>query len=154
MRKLLLLAAAVIAVGVVPSVVTTQIARAATGTTVTVTPVRPYQPGDLVWLTTPPRSGDVSTMATGCERVPASGYIRTNVYADSNAHYANFWQWGAASSGQAYNWWVKRSDNSNWASGSSSGGAGQASGGANILYWKVQNKGATPQAWNVCYDVL
>lgn len=150
MRKFLLLAGAAMAVWAVPGMAAES---APTGSLkVTVTPVRPYQPGDYVWLTTPPRS-EVGAMATGCERVPASGYISTNVYADSNAHYANFWQWGAASSGQSFNWWVKRTDNSNWASGSSSGGSGQASGAANILYWKVQNKGATPQAWNVCYDV-
>lgn len=153
MRKLVLLGVALAAAVSAPAL--TAGPASPSTVTVTVTPVRPYQPGDFVWLTTPPRAAnDVGTLATGCERVPASGYIGTNVYADSNAHYANFWQWGAASSGQAFNWWVKRTDNSNWASGSSSGGGGQASGGANILYWKVQNKGATPQAWNVCYDVL
>lgn len=154
MRKYLLIAMA-FAVAVTPTGVAAEPELAEEGgVVVTVTPVRPYQPGDLVWSTTPPTAQSVGALATGCERVPATGYVSTNVYADSNAHYANFWQWGGASSGQPFNWYVKRTDNTTVASGSSSGGSGQSSVAANVLYWKVQNRGSSPQAWNVCYDVL
>jgi hypothetical protein len=86
--------------------------------------------------------------------VPASGYISTGVYASSSSQYSNYWSWGAASSGQPFNWYVKRNDESNADSGSSSGGGGSSSLASNVYHWKVQNQGGTPQAWNVCWDVL
>lgn len=154
MRKYLLVAVA-FAVAVTPAGVAAKPEPAEGAVVVTVTSVRPYQPGDRVWLTPPPPPAQSAGLfATGCERVPATGYIGTNVYADSNAHYANFWQWGGASSGQPFYWYVKRTDNTTVDNGSSSGGSGQSSVAANVLYWKVQNKGSSPQAWNVCYDVL
>lgn len=121
-----------------------------------VEPVRPYQPGDHVWLSAPPpvTIASEALLSSGCQRVPATGYIGTNVYADSSAQYSNFWYWGAASSGQPFYWYVKRNDNSNADSGYSNGGNGSSSVGANIYHWKVQNKGSSPQAWNVCWDVL
>ena len=153
MRNLALIAVTLAAVGVVAPAGGADTSGGAV--VVTVLPVRPYQPGDHVWLTTPPTGVATAAMfATGCERVPASGYIGTNVYANSNAHYVNFWEWGSASSSQPYYWYVKRTDNTNVDSGYSNGGGGQSLVGANVLYWKVQNKGATPQAWNVCYDVV
>lgn len=158
MRKTIWAVAAIMAAAttLAPPIGSAEVGEAAGRTVgITVTPVRPYQPGDQVWLTTPPVStSGVQPMASGCERVPATGYIGTNVYASSGTHYANFWQWGSASSGQPFNWYVKRTDGSNVASGSSDGGGGQTQVGANNLYWKVQNRGSTPQAWNVCYDVL
>lgn len=119
-------------------------------------PVRPYQPGDFVWTTSPPvaQLGPASLLSSGCQRVPASGYIGTGVYASSSSQYSNHWSWGAASSGQPFNWYVKRNDESNADSGYSGGSGGSSSVGANIYHWKVQNQGATPQAWNVCWDVL
>lgn len=55
------------------------------GQAVTVEPVRPYRPGDKVWLTSPPVTElrVTSMSAADCQRVPATGYIGTNVYADS-----------------------------------------------------------------------
>jgi hypothetical protein len=119
-------------------------------------PVRPYQPGDLVWTTSPPLAEIVPTalLSSGCQRVPATGYIGTGVYASSSSQYSNYWSWGAASSGQPFNWYVKRGDESNADSGYSGGGGGSSSLAANVYHWKVQNQGGTPQAWNVCWDVL
>lgn len=119
-------------------------------------PVRPYQPGDLVWTTSPPVA-DVQThglLSSGCQRVPASGYIGTGVYASSSSQYSNHWSWGAASSGQPFSWFVKRGDESNADSGSSGGGGGSSSLASNVYHWKVQNQGSSPQAWNVCWDTL
>lgn len=125
------------------------------GQAVAVEPVRPYQPGDKVWLSPPPVTELEATTASagGCERVPSTGYIGTNVYADSVSQYSNYWSWGGSSSGQPFYWYVKRNDNSNADSGYSSGGDGSSSIGANIYHWKVQNQGSTPQAWNVCWEV-
>jgi hypothetical protein len=117
-------------------------------------PVRPYQPGDFVWTTSPPVAQlELQVLSSGCQRVPASGYIGSGVYASSSSQYSNFWSWGAASSGQPFHWYVKRTNGTNAANGSSSGGGGSASVGANTYYWKVQNQGSTPQAWNVCWDL-
>ena len=121
----------------------------------TVTPVRPYRPGDYVWTTTPPppSSSSFGMMDVGCDRVPATGYISTNVYADSGAHYANLWWWGAGSSGEEYYWYVKKTDGTTQTWGNTSD-ADSSPVPANIYRWKVQNKGVTPQAWNVCFDVV
>ena len=124
------------------------------GGLLTVEPVRPYRSGDLVWMSSPPVTQVVTPLSSGCQRVPATGYIGTNVYADSTSEYSNYWSWGAASSGQPFYWYVKRSDESNAAGGYSTGGGGSSSIAANVYHWKVQNKGSTPQAWNVCWDVL
>jgi hypothetical protein len=121
---------------------------------VTVEPVRPYRSGDLVWMSSPPVAQLVTPLSSGCQRVPATGYIGTNVYADSTSEYSNYWSWGSASSGQPFYWYVKRSDESNASNGYSTGGGGSSSIAANVYHWKVQNKGSTPQAWNVCWDVL
>lgn len=119
----------------------------------TVTPIRPYQPGDIVWTSSPPPPPlSADSMDVGCDRVPATGYIGTNVYADSGAHYANFWNWGPGSSGEAYYWYIKKTDGTTQTNGYGSGGD-SASVPANIYRWKVQNKGAYPQAWQVCFDV-
>ena len=121
--------------------------------TTTVTPVRPYRAGDKVWLTAPPIGSGIGTLANGCQRVPGTGYIGTNVYADSSAEYANFWRWSDSSSTQPFFWYLKRTDNSNADSGYSTGGGGSRTLAANVYYFKVQNKGSSPQAWNVCYEV-
>jgi hypothetical protein len=140
------------------AILNSDLARAAQSdqTRTWIEPVRPYQPGDLVWTTSPPVTeiGAESLLSSGCQRVPASGYIGTGVYASSSSQYSNYWSWGAASSGQPFNWYVKRNDESNAASGSSSGGGGSSSLASNVYHWKVQNQGGTPQAWNVCWDVL
>ncbi|HEY6617710.1 MAG TPA: hypothetical protein VIZ32_24455 [Vicinamibacterales bacterium] len=120
----------------------------------TITPVRPYRSGDYVWKTSPPApiSGGATTMDVGCDRVPANGYIGTNVYADSGAHYANYWYWGSGSSGEPYYWYVKKADGTTQSWGYTAS-AGSSSVPANVYRWKVQNQGSTPQAWNVCFDV-
>jgi hypothetical protein len=115
--------------------------------------VRPFQSGDLIWATSPPIALPVSA-SSGCQRVPTSGYLGTGVYASSSSQYANHWSWGAASSGQPFSWFVKRTDESNADGGSSGGGGGSSQVAANVYHWKVQNQGPTPQAWNVCWDVL
>jgi hypothetical protein len=120
---------------------------------VTVSPVRPYRPGDDVWLTTPPTASGVGTLANGCERVPLTGYIGFNVYADSSAQYANYWAWSDSSSAQPFYWYLKRTNNTNADYGYSTGAGGSRTLAANIYYFKVQNKGSAPQAWNVCYEV-
>lgn len=86
--------------------------------------------------------------------MPSSGYISPGVYAASPSAYSNYWSWSGASSGQPFYWYVKRRDDSNADSGYSGGGGGSSSIGANVYHWKVQNQGSTPQAWNVCWDVL
>lgn len=130
---------------------------------VTVTPVSPYQPGDLVWNSTPPTNtsslsnpfSTVTPMASGCERVPSSGYISTGVYANSSAEYANDWNWSAGSSSEPFYWYVKKTDGTTYTNGYSAGGGGDTGTiAANTYTWKVQNAGATPQAWNVCFDVV
>lgn len=120
-----------------------------------IAPVRPYQPGDFVWTTSPPfvQMEADALLSSGCQCVPASGYLGTGVYASSSSQYSNYWSWGAASSGQPFHWYVKRNDESNADSGSSGGGGGSSSVGANTYHWKVQNQGSTPQAWNVCWDL-
>jgi hypothetical protein len=120
--------------------------------TVTVTPVRPWHPGDQVWTTSPPPSG-LSVTATGCQRVPSSGYIGHLAYAQTSVEYSNYWDWSVASSAESFSWYVKTSGGTIVSHGTSSGGAGSASVGANILYWQVQNTGVDPQAWTVCFDV-
>jgi hypothetical protein len=119
---------------------------------ITVTPVRPYRPGDKVWLQAPP-AAEFGALATGCQRLPTTGYIGTNVYANSTAQYANYWEWSNSSSAQPFFWYIKRTDDSNADSGSSTGAGSSRTLGANVYYFKVQNKGSSPQAWNVCYDV-
>lgn len=144
----------VLAAGVASS----DVARAADSRVahVRVEPVRPYQPGDLVWTMSPPvtQIETESLLSSGCQRVPASGYVGTGVYASSSSQYSNYWSWGAASSGQPFAWFVKRSDESNADSGASGGGGGSSSLASNVYHWKVQNQGSSPQAWNVCWDVL
>ena len=153
-----LVAAALAALAAVPAVGAADTGRTSALSSslvpaVAVQPVRPYQPGDKVWLTSPPVT-ELELMSAGdCERVPSTGYIGTNVYADSVSQYSNYWSWGSSSSGQPFYWYVKRNDNSNADSGYSGGGGGSSSIGANIYHWKVQNQGAAPQAWNVCWDV-
>lgn len=121
----------------------------------TIEPVRPYRPGDQVWLSAPPVAHVSAISSTsGCQRVPSTGYIGTNVYADSTSESANYWSWGSASSGQPFYWYVKRADNTNADSGYSAGGGGSSSITASTYHWKVQNKGSTPQAWNVCWDMF
>lgn len=117
-------------------------------------PVRPYQPGDLVWSETPPAQLAASVPdATGCQRVPASGYIGKGVFTQTTFEYANYWSWSDASSYQSFTWYVKKTDGTTQAYATSSGGGGAWNGGANIYQRKVQNHGSTPQAWTVCYDV-
>ncbi len=119
---------------------------------VTVTPVKPYQPGDKVWTTNASVPKPASPDASGCQRVPSSGYIGTNVYASTTDEYATNWQWSASSSGEPFYWYIKHTDGSNQDYGYSSGGAGSDTVAGNIYYWEVQNKGADAQAWNVCYS--
>jgi hypothetical protein len=121
--------------------------------TITVTPVRPYQPGDPVWMTTPPAPTGPSIQAAGCQRVPSSGYIGSHVYASSTVQYSNYWSWSTSSSLEPFSWYVKTTSGTIVASGSSGGAGGSSSVAVNNLYWQVQNTGATPQAWTVCSDI-
>lgn len=118
-----------------------------------VTPVRAYQPGDKVWTSAaqvpPPAQPD----ANGCERVPSSGYIGHDVYAQSSLEYSNYWYWSGGSSNESFSWYIKHADGSIEAHGASPGGGGSQSVGANNYYWQVQNTGSDAQAWNVCYEV-
>lgn len=114
-------------------------------------PVRPYRVGDKVWLTTPPSVQ--LPLATGCQRVPATGYIGQGVFSQTTFEYTNYWSWSDSSSGQSFTWYIKKTDGSTQAYASSFGGGGSWSGPANVYQWKVQNNGSAPQAWNVCYDV-
>lgn len=116
-----------------------------------VKPVRPYQPGDKVWYTTPPVTTAPGIFST-CERVPSSGYIGQGVFASSGSHVSSSWSWSGGSSSQAFTWYVKLPNETTADWGSSSGGGGNTSLGANTYHWKVQNNGSTPQAWTVCYS--
>lgn len=119
---------------------------------VTITSVRPYQLGDKVWTTNASVPAPTIPNASGCQRVPSSGYISTNVYASTTDEYATSWNWSASSSNEPFYWYIKHTDGSNQAYGYSSGGGGSDSVPGNVYYWEVQNKGADPQAWNVCYS--
>lgn len=113
--------------------------------------VEPYRPGDKVWLRSPPPA-EVGVLGSGCQRVPASGYIGQYVYAQTTAQYSNYWSWSASSASQPFHWYVFTSGGVLKADGGSSGGGGSVTVPANIHYWKVQNLGSTPQAWNVCWS--
>lgn len=134
---------------IVAVLVPAAVAKPAAELTISITPVRPYQPGDKVWWTTPPVGPTTRSL---CERVPSSGYIGQGVFASSAAHFSTSWNWSAASSGQPFTWYLKRPDESNADWGSSGGGGGSTSASANTYHWKVQNNGSTPQAWTVCYS--
>jgi hypothetical protein len=117
------------------------------------TPVRAYQPGDKVWTSNaqvpPPARPD----ADGCQRVPSSGYIGYDVYGQTSLEYSNYWYWSGSSSNESFSWYIKHNDGSIEAHGTSAGGGGSQSVGANNYYWQVQNTGTDPQAWNACYEV-
>jgi hypothetical protein len=129
-------------------------APAASRYVMSVTPVRPYQPGDqIVTGSGKSPSGD-SITATGCQRVPSSGYLATGSFANTTAEYSNHWDWSNGSSSQPYSWWIKKTDGTTMLSGSPSSAGGTADLAANNYYFRIENRGAVPQAWNVCYDVL
>lgn len=83
-------------------------------------PVRPYRVGDKVWLTTPPSVQ--LPLATGCQRVPATGYIGQGVFSQTTFEYTNYWSWSDSSSGQSFTWYIKKTDGSTQAYASSFGG--------------------------------
>jgi len=124
-------------------------------------PPRPWQPGDKVWTTEPPVTPQTFTAALTplfafpCERVPATGYISRNVYArTANNYNSNYWTWSAGSSSQAFHWYIITTGGTIKAHGESGGGSGSQSVSTDLHYWKVQNHGTTPQAWNVCPYLL
>jgi hypothetical protein len=114
--------------------------------------VKPYQPGDKVWADGAVVPVAVSPDANGCVRVPSSGYISHLVYASSPAEYATYWQWSAASSNEPFYWYIKHTDGSTQTYGYSGGGGGSQNVPGNNYYWEVQNQGADPQAWEVCFN--
>lgn len=114
-------------------------------------PVAPYHPGDQVWYDEAP-TVVLSPLGSGCQRVPASGYLATGATARTTGEYANYWSWSAASAGEPFNWWVYSTGGALYASGSSGGGGGYTNTPANVEYWKVKNLGAEPQAWDVCWS--
>lgn len=150
-HRRVLVGAAVLAVSGLIATASVNASPAAQQVVMSVTPVRPYQPGDQVWAASAPA---VAEFATGCQRVPSTGYLGTNAYAQTTAEYANRWDWSSASSNQSFAWWIKKTDGTIQASGTSSGAGGGRTVAANIYYWRVQNQGGSPQAWNVCYDVI
>ncbi|HZT92558.1 MAG TPA: hypothetical protein VFA05_11015 [Gaiellaceae bacterium] len=127
-------------------------AAAAALPSASVTPVRPYQAGDQVWTTDASVPSPAQPNANGCQRVPASGYIGTTVYAATTDEYATSWSWSASSSGEPFIWYIKHTDGSNQVYGSSSGYGDSVGVPGTVYYWEVQNKGSDPQAWNVCYS--
>lgn len=114
-------------------------------------PVAPYQPGDQVWFGEAPIAQS-SPLGSGCQRVPATGYLATGATARTTGEYANYWSWSAASAGEPFDWWVYSSGGTLYKSGSSGGGGGYTTTPANTEYWKVKNLGADPQAWDVCWS--
>lgn len=126
---------------------------AASGGSTVVVPLAPapWQPGDLVWTSDPPVT-ELSALSNGCQRVPATGYIGSGVYARTTTEYSVFWSWSAGSASQPFHWWIFNAAGTVKASGSSGGGGGSASVTAANHYWKVRNDGSTPQAWNVCWN--
>lgn len=136
-----------------PSAAITFVAPDPAAVEVIFTPVRAYQPGDKIWTSNaqvpPPARPD----ANGCQRVPSSGYIGYDVYAQTSLEYSNYWYWSGSSSNESFSWYIKHSDGSIEAHGTSAGGGGSQSVGANNYYWQVQNTGTDPQAWNACYEV-
>ena len=118
------------------------------------TPVRPYQSGDKVWMSSAQVPAPAEPDANGCQRVPSSGFVGHNVYASTSSEYANFWYWSSGSLNESFSWWIKKTDGTVVAHGSSPGGGGSQSVAANVYYWQVENTGSDPQAWNACYEVL
>jgi hypothetical protein len=117
------------------------------------TPVRAYQPGDRVWTSSAQVPAPAQPDANGCQRVPSSGYIGYDVYAQTSTEYSNYWYWSGGSSNESFSWYIKQSGGSIEAHGSSPGGGGSQTVGANNYYWQVQNTGSDAQAWNACYEV-
>lgn len=118
---------------------------------VTPAPVAPYRPGDLVWTTSPPVA-QLVPFGSSCQRVPSSGYIGHDVYAQTTGEYSSSWSWSAASSHEAFHWYVFNAGGSLEADDYSGGGSGSISVPANVNDWKVQNLGADPQAWTACWS--
>lgn len=112
---------------------------------------RPWKPGDLVWTTSPPVV-ELRALGSGCQRVPATGYISPGVYAQTTSQYSTFWEWSAASAADPFHWYIFTGGGTLKAHGASGGGGGSRSVSANVHYWKVQNQGTVPQAWEVCWD--
>lgn len=140
----------VLLVGSVATSVLTSSARA-TSAAPGPQPVRSFRAGDIVWMSTPP-TVVLAPMGTGCQRVPATGYIGPNVYAQTTGQYSSYWSWSASSSVEPFHWYVFTSGGALKANGASGGGGGSTLVPANINYWKTQNQGRTPQAWNVCWS--
>jgi hypothetical protein len=84
-------------------------------------PPPPYQPGDRVWYGEAPPVV-LSPLGTGCQRVPATGYLAPGASDRTTGEYSNHWSWSAGSAGQAFSWWVYTTGGTLEASGSSSGG--------------------------------
>jgi hypothetical protein len=114
-------------------------------------PPPPYQPGDKIWYGEAPPVV-LSPLGSGCQRVPTTGYLAPGASDRTTGEYSNHWSWSAGSAGQPFSWWVYSSGGALYASGSSSGGGGATNVPANINYWKVENNGATQQAWNACWS--
>lgn len=114
-------------------------------------PVAPYRPGDQIWITEPPVVV-LAPLGSGCQRLPSTGYIGSGVYAQTSSEYSNYWNWSDASAVQPFHWYVFTSGGSLKANGPSPGTGGATMVPANSNYWKVQNQGSVPQAWNVCWS--
>jgi hypothetical protein len=86
--------------------------------------------------------------------MPATGSLQPGAAAATTLEYSNFWQWSNASAGRPFDWSIRKGDGTVMASGSSSGTGSSHSLGANNYLFRIVNRGATGQFWNVCYNVL
>jgi hypothetical protein len=117
-------------------------------------PVAPWRPGDKVWTSSPPPQSELAIvpLTSGCERVPATGYIGSGVYSQTAAHASSFWDWTGSSSNQPFHWYIFSAGGSILIDAHSWGVGGSTGVSAGNRFWKVENLGTTPQAWNVCWS--
>lgn len=92
--------------------------------------------------------------ASGCQRVPAAGTLAPGQAAATTLEYSNYWSWSNASASDSFDWSIRKGDGTVVASGSSGGAGGSHSLAANNFLFRVVNRGAVGQFWNVCYDVI
>jgi len=98
-------------------------------------------------------AGPDSVDSNGCQAVPSSGYIGHNVWAATSYQYTTAWSWTAGSAHETFTWYIKKTDDTTQVWGFGSGDVGDdRSVPANVYRWKVQNTGADPQNWGVCYS--
>jgi hypothetical protein len=110
----------------------------------------PYTPGAFVWYVAPPPALKARKLGS-CDRVPASGFLGSGVYSQSGTHVSGSWSWGASTHGEPFHWYIVTPGGTIVANARSEGAKGSSNVPSASYYWKVQNLGNDPQAWNVCY---